>query len=170
MECRICFDSGTEPLISPCKCTGSMKWVHKSCLQQWINHKKDYKCPVCKEKFNIDRSNVQGMISYILDSDTITTIITVLICLFILNYSVYYRIRPNTIALTFFMVIFGMHYIQKFIGYEEINFDSLFEAMLLHHTNNLSLGMNQYGHFSTICTGMWIIVDKMKHSILTPYA
>ena len=106
MECRICFDSGSEPLISPCKCTGSMKWVHKSCLQQWINHKKDYKCPVCKEKFNIDRNNVQGIISYILDSDTITTIITVLVCLLILNYSVYYGIRPNTIALTFFMVIF----------------------------------------------------------------
>jgi hypothetical protein len=169
MECRICFDSGSEPLISPCKCTGSMKWVHKTCLQTWVNHKKDYKCPVCKEKFVIERNKLEGLITYILDSDTITTIITILICICILNYSIYYKIRPNTIALSFFILIFGMHYIQKLFGHEEINFDVLFETMLIHHTNNLSLGVNQYGHFSTICAGMWIIVDKGKHVILTPY-
>lgn len=35
--CRIClyndFDS-TNPLISPCSCAGSMKYIHLSCLQQ----------------------------------------------------------------------------------------------------------------------------------------
>ena len=40
--CRICFQDDTSnenPLISPCKCSGSMKSIHLSCLQLWINSK-----------------------------------------------------------------------------------------------------------------------------------
>lgn len=36
--CRICFeeDLGSKnPLISPCNCSGSMKFVHLRCLQRW---------------------------------------------------------------------------------------------------------------------------------------
>ena len=118
MECRICFDSTNEPLISPCKCTGSMQWVHRTCLQKWINIKKDTKCPVCKENYIINRDETQGFVSYLLGSDTVTTIITGFVCMFIINLSFHYRIRPNTIALSFFMIIFGMHYIQVYFEHE----------------------------------------------------
>lgn len=35
--CRICFDddTSTEQLVAPCKCNGSSKWVHLSCLRRW---------------------------------------------------------------------------------------------------------------------------------------
>ena len=36
--CRICRSN--EPihdLIVPCNCTGSLKYVHQSCLQNWLN-------------------------------------------------------------------------------------------------------------------------------------
>ena len=33
-ECRICFEAGPG-LIAPCKCTGSSKWIHRQCLDQW---------------------------------------------------------------------------------------------------------------------------------------
>jgi len=36
--CRICLDeSETEenPFITPCKCAGSMKFIHLICLQEW---------------------------------------------------------------------------------------------------------------------------------------
>ena len=36
--CRICLDeSETEenPFITPCKCAGSMKFIHLLCLQEW---------------------------------------------------------------------------------------------------------------------------------------
>lgn len=33
--CRNCHETGGDDLFSPCKCTGSMKYVHKSCLNQW---------------------------------------------------------------------------------------------------------------------------------------
>ena len=166
MECRICFDSTDEPLISPCKCTGSMQWVHRTCLQKWINIKKDTKCPVCKENYIINRDETQGFVSYLLGSDTVTTIITGFVCMFIINLSFHYRIRPNTIALSFFMIIFGMHYIQVYFEHEEINFDELFETMIIYSGN----GRNQYGHFAVIWASFWIIIDKLKHKILVPYA
>lgn len=37
--CKVCFfeDSDPEnPLISPCNCSGTMKYIHLSCLQQWL--------------------------------------------------------------------------------------------------------------------------------------
>uniref|UniRef100_A0A914Q7S7 RING-CH-type domain-containing protein n=1 Tax=Panagrolaimus davidi TaxID=227884 RepID=A0A914Q7S7_9BILA len=42
-QCRICFcfesESGDEKpqWITPCKCDGSMKWVHQKCFEQWID-------------------------------------------------------------------------------------------------------------------------------------
>ena len=41
--CRICYlnesDSNTNPLIKPCKCAGSMKYIHLKCLLQWLKTK-----------------------------------------------------------------------------------------------------------------------------------
>lgn len=36
-ECRICFEEETidEPFISPCRCSGTSKFVHRKCLEQW---------------------------------------------------------------------------------------------------------------------------------------
>jgi hypothetical protein len=65
--CRICFgenDSDDNPLISPCRCAGSMQHVHLKCLRQWLgmseNKKvsenvttytwKAFHCELCKEK------------------------------------------------------------------------------------------------------------------------
>ena len=38
--CRICYqeeDNENNPLIQPCLCSGSMKFIHLKCLKQWIN-------------------------------------------------------------------------------------------------------------------------------------
>ena len=49
-NCRICYQreiNKNDPLICPCKCYGSMKFVHLSCLKNNINikiHKKHEKC------------------------------------------------------------------------------------------------------------------------------
>jgi RING-variant domain len=42
-SCRICLDeSETEknPLITPCKCIGSVRYIHFDCLKAWLNQKK----------------------------------------------------------------------------------------------------------------------------------
>lgn len=50
--CRICYDDTVDSeLISPCKCSGSIKWVHQSCLKKWVNTSKKDICPQCKFKY-----------------------------------------------------------------------------------------------------------------------
>jgi len=45
--CRICleeeedFQSG-NPFITPCRCTGSMKYIHLKCLRNWTDSKKQF--------------------------------------------------------------------------------------------------------------------------------
>lgn len=35
-HCRICYgDHVQEKLVVPCACSGSMKWIHISCLNRW---------------------------------------------------------------------------------------------------------------------------------------
>jgi len=41
--CRICLDSSqtdTNPFITPCKCTGSLRLIHMDCLKSWLASKK----------------------------------------------------------------------------------------------------------------------------------
>ena len=52
-ECRVCRDTGSEsePLISPCKCDGSIRFVHEACLVKWLEIKKSETCELCGHKF-----------------------------------------------------------------------------------------------------------------------
>ena len=66
--CRICYLHSSDmenPLVSPCKCSGSMKFIHYKCLKHCIkvnlskrieqNYKyyywKNYMCEICKEEY-----------------------------------------------------------------------------------------------------------------------
>ena len=52
--CRICHGSAEEsgqPLIAPCLCAGSIKFVHKECLSNWIKTSNAKKCEVCQQDF-----------------------------------------------------------------------------------------------------------------------
>lgn len=69
IKCRICLGDDNEdenPIIeSPCKCLGSVKYIHANCLQHWLKSKiteqknefclfyrwKEFECDVCKEKY-----------------------------------------------------------------------------------------------------------------------
>jgi hypothetical protein len=58
--CRICFESGQkDKIIIPCQCEGSIKYVHKKCIERWILSSgvpiDDAKCEICKSKFQIRR-------------------------------------------------------------------------------------------------------------------
>lgn len=46
MPCRICLGEDNfkdNPMISPCKCDGTMKYIHIECLREWLNSKRSYK-------------------------------------------------------------------------------------------------------------------------------
>ena len=62
-ECRICLDSEEEeennPLLCVCGCKGSTKYVHKECIEKWINmhsknHENHNKCQICTQDFNMN--------------------------------------------------------------------------------------------------------------------
>lgn len=58
-ECRICFELETtdDPFIYPCKCKGTSKYVHTSCLNSWrtINRENDAfnRCMECRTEYDI---------------------------------------------------------------------------------------------------------------------
>lgn len=51
--CRICHCEGDleAPLIAPCFCAGSLRYVHQACLQQWIKSSDTKNCELCKYEF-----------------------------------------------------------------------------------------------------------------------
>ncbi|XP_073433038.1 E3 ubiquitin-protein ligase MARCHF1 isoform X3 [Dendrobates tinctorius] len=51
--CRICHCEGDDenPLITPCHCTGTLRFVHQSCLHQWIKSSDTRCCELCKYDF-----------------------------------------------------------------------------------------------------------------------
>ncbi|XP_016300185.1 uncharacterized protein LOC107656751 [Sinocyclocheilus anshuiensis] len=51
--CRICHCEGDEEclLITPCRCTGSLRFVHQGCLYQWIKSSDTRCCELCKYDF-----------------------------------------------------------------------------------------------------------------------
>ncbi len=60
--CRICMSNSYDynnPLISPCKCNGSIKWTHLECINTWrsVNKNNFYKCDLCRYNYDlIDKS------------------------------------------------------------------------------------------------------------------
>lgn len=53
--CRICHCEGDAdaPLIAPCHCAGSLKFVHQACLQQWIQCADIKACELCQFPFHM---------------------------------------------------------------------------------------------------------------------
>ncbi|XP_033891132.3 uncharacterized protein LOC117421180 isoform X2 [Acipenser ruthenus] len=51
--CRICHCEGDDesPLITPCRCTGTLHFVHQACLHQWIKSSDTRCCELCKYDF-----------------------------------------------------------------------------------------------------------------------
>lgn len=51
--CRICHceSDPQNPLLTPCYCAGSLKYVHQACLQQWLTASETNSCELCKFPF-----------------------------------------------------------------------------------------------------------------------
>ncbi|EPE05476.1 ring finger membrane protein [Ophiostoma piceae UAMH 11346] len=56
-SCRICRGEATpqEPLFYPCKCSGSIKYVHQDCLMEWLSHSQKKHCELCKTPFRFTK-------------------------------------------------------------------------------------------------------------------
>ena len=55
--CRICMEADSKdlPLIAPCKCSGTVKFIHEECLKTWIISQEgdidEAQCELCKTNF-----------------------------------------------------------------------------------------------------------------------
>ena len=75
--CRICLMEDNEvdnPLITPCKCAGSMKYIHHMCLKTWFQGKrvmrqssivttyfwKNLECELCKTPYPYETRSLDG--------------------------------------------------------------------------------------------------------------
>ena len=63
--CRICLSNEIEEagdrFVCPCKCKGTMKFVHLTCLNQWreksVKNSSYYQCDQCKWKYSFRRTD-----------------------------------------------------------------------------------------------------------------
>jgi len=68
--CRICYGEGDQgvddPLISPCLCRGSMRFVHVSCLNAWRaaapDSRQQFACGQCRFRYEIRRTRVAAFL------------------------------------------------------------------------------------------------------------
>ena len=72
--------TGDNPLITPCKCSGSLKFIHLECLRIWLSRKENVKqsayvisyswkafhCELCKSEYN-ERIFLDGRLYYIFE-------------------------------------------------------------------------------------------------------
>lgn len=62
--CRICYDEEPEGLFTPCKCSGSMRYVHKECLRHWravnVRERAYTHCPMCAFEYKLSGSASSG--------------------------------------------------------------------------------------------------------------
>jgi hypothetical protein len=69
IQCRncMCGSEKNQDFIRPCLCTGSLKWVHRQCLDRWrvasMNNESFFKCDECGHYYSFV-NNTQSEISW----------------------------------------------------------------------------------------------------------
>ncbi|KAJ8496047.1 hypothetical protein ONZ51_g1365 [Trametes cubensis] len=55
--CRICSAPAEpdQPLFHPCKCSGTIRYIHQDCLTEWLAHSKKKTCDVCKYPYSFTK-------------------------------------------------------------------------------------------------------------------
>ncbi|KDQ12990.1 hypothetical protein BOTBODRAFT_399709 [Botryobasidium botryosum FD-172 SS1] len=65
--CRICSGPAEHdaPLFYPCKCSGTIRYIHQECLKTWLEHSKKKHCDVCKHAYSFTKVYDPNMPSHI---------------------------------------------------------------------------------------------------------
>jgi len=45
-----CRDADAQ-MCAPCHCIGSVKYIHVTCLKEWIKEKRSVKCELCNSQY-----------------------------------------------------------------------------------------------------------------------
>ncbi|EXX75480.1 uncharacterized protein OCT59_029781 [Rhizophagus irregularis] len=87
--CRICRSDEPNSFIAPCKCKGTVKYVHRTCLMQWrkrlvsngSNRRELDTCTLCNFRYIVKQNSKFGNVMTRLDIRFIITCIIILIML-----------------------------------------------------------------------------------------
>lgn len=69
--CRFCWTGADDEeggeLLAPCRCTGTVKYIHRRCLGNWQRtqrsqgaFRKSYRCDICKQRYRVRRAPFSG--------------------------------------------------------------------------------------------------------------
>lgn len=73
--CRYCLDT-ENPLLSPCRCTGTQAYIHRACQEQAYRATGAYTCPVCLQVFRNVELDAQ---EYIAEDETEPSVCNILL-------------------------------------------------------------------------------------------
>ncbi|XP_046391684.1 E3 ubiquitin-protein ligase MARCHF3-like [Ischnura elegans] len=62
-SCRICRDGASRETLcgSPCACRGSVRAIHRSCLETWLSRADASRCELCGQRYRVIRTPRQGV-------------------------------------------------------------------------------------------------------------
>ncbi len=175
--CRICFEeinnnnnNNDNSLISPCKCKGSMKWVHHNCLVKWITISNKKRCQTCHYTYNISiNSNYEFLHNNIGKLSILLYSFFSFICLLIYNliykkkifsvltyYSFYQSLKIQIILFCF--IIISLKFIPKYQPF----LNSLLDE--IHISNQF-----YYSSMMDFCYYFYKIIKKMLTIFINYY-
>lgn len=113
--CWVCFatdeDDELAAWVQPCKCSGTTKWVHQSCLQRWVDEKqkgnafKRVNCPQCQTEYIIVFPEMGTFVSILEGVDTIIKRLSPFLAAGVIVGSLYWTAVTYG-AITVFLVFF----------------------------------------------------------------
>ena len=104
-ECRICGDSSDaeSKLFSPCRCRGTMKYIHVHCLMTWratsANRHSKYRCDQCLYEYRLSRIWYAGLLAHPLTVSAVS-LLSILISVSLVAYFIKYAL----------LLLFGLKY------------------------------------------------------------
>lgn len=171
--CRFCLESDNEEdLIVPCRCSGSMKFVHRYCLQEWrsqdVNSNNFKRCNQCLSEYELTdkTSNTERCcISFCSFFESNKFIIFIFLQVFLLLLSLFYKsIDTNG---TYLYKLFGIH-VEKSQEYYIFSVITLLfpltiviiaHDMYIYHKYKLNTYFNNYAGIGFPKFGVYILCN-----------
>jgi E3 ubiquitin-protein ligase DOA10 len=129
--CRFCLEtreSSNEELVTPCKCSGSIKYIHISCLKKWVSNDERYidtrlTCNMCETAYSLsflpaleDIPGTFGIAMYILNNGIyITSLHEFLYIISIKPNNLNFILERNMVYIhTYTLFLYGLLFIIHF--------------------------------------------------------